>query len=149
VLKVGARPRRVGSSPHCDLVLASEDGSIAPEEARMWVSEGRLLYHKLTRLTTFASEGPTGGWFMLQNGDEIRVGPYRLVFELLVPDDGVAEALAALEKAEERRPARRKGKQAVPQAVAQVSSEDERGPEEMIGPTPAEAEDMDPDAESI
>ena len=149
VLKVGARPRRVGSSPHCDLVLANEDGSIAPEEARMWVSEGRLLYHKLTRITTFASEGPTGGWFILQNGDEIQVGPYRLFFELLAPDDGVAEALAALEKAKERRPARRKGKQAVPQAVAQVRSEDEQRPEEMIGPTPAEAEDMDPDAESF
>ena len=122
-LEVGARPRRLGSSPHCDLVLANEDGSIAPEEARVWISEGRLMYHKLTRLPTFASDGPVGGWFILEHGDEIRVGPYRLVFELLAPDDGVAEALAALEQAKERRPPRRKGRRAAPRAVAQVKSE--------------------------
>jgi VWFA-related protein len=145
-LEVGARPLRLGSSPHCDLVLESEDGSIAQQEARVWVSEGRLMYHKLTRLTTFASEGPTGGWFILQHGDEIRVGPCRLVFELLVPDDGVAEALAALEQAKERRPPRRKGRQAAPGAAAQVKSEDEQRPEEMIEPRPTE--DTDPDAES-
>jgi VWFA-related protein len=146
-LEVGARPRCLGSSPHCDLVLASEDGSIAQEEARVWVSEGRLMYHKLTRLTTFASDGPVGGWFVLQHGDEIRVGPYRLVFEVLAPDDGVAEALAALEQAKERRPSRRKGKQAVPQAVTEMDSEDEQRPEEMIEPTPTE--DVHPDAESV
>ena len=148
-LEVGARPRRLGSSPHCDLVLANEDGSIAPEEARVWISEGRLMYHKLTRLPTFASDGPVGGWFILEDGDEIRVGPCRLVFELLALDDGVAEALAALEQAKERRPSRRKGKQAAPRAVAQVKSEseDEQRPEEMIESTPTE--DVDPDAESV
>jgi hypothetical protein len=128
-------------------VLASEDGSIAPEEARVWVSEGRLMYHKLTRLPTFASDGPVGGWFILQNGDEIRVGPYRLVFELLAPDDGVAEALAALKQAEDQQPPRRRRKQAVPRAIAQVKNEDEQRPEQMIEPTPAE--DADPDAESV
>jgi hypothetical protein len=146
-LEVGARPRCLGSSPHCDLVLTNEDGSVAPEEARVWVSEGRLMYHKLTRLTTFASDGPVGGWFVLQHGDEIRVGPYRLVFEVLAPDDGVAEALTALEQAKERRPSRRKGKQAVPQAVTEMDSEDEQRPEEMIEPMPTE--DVHPDAESV
>jgi len=152
-LEVGARPRRLGSSPHCDLVLENEDGSIAPEEARVWVSEGRLMYHKLTRLTTFASDGPVGGWFILQHGDEIRAGPYCLVFELLAPDepdDGVAEALAALEQANEQRPPRRKGKRVAPRAVTQVKSEDEQRPEEMIEPTltediePTATEDVEP-----
>ncbi len=146
-LEVGARPRRLGSSPHCDLVLASEDGSIGPEEARVWVSEGRLMYHKLTRLPTFASDGPVGGWFVVQNGDEIRVGPYRLVFELLAPEDGVAEALAALEQANEQQPRRRRRRQAVPRPVAEVKNEDEQRPEQMIEPTPAE--DADPGAESV
>jgi VWFA-related protein len=146
-LEVGARPRRLGSSPRCDLVLADEDGSIAPEEARVWVREGRLMYHKLTRLTTFASDGPVGGWFVLQHGDEVRVGPYRLVFQLLAPDDGVAEALAALEGAKEKKPARRKGRQAVPPAGAEAKSEDEQGPEETTDPTPAE--DLDADSEGV
>ena len=137
-LEVGARPRRIGSSPNCDLVLASEDGSIAPEEARVWVSEGRLMYHKLTRLTTFVSDGPVGGWFILQHGDEIRVGPYRLVFETLAPDDGVTEALAALEQAEERQPLDRNDEQAVLRAVTHVESENQQTPGEMIESTPAE-----------
>jgi VWFA-related protein len=146
-LDVGARPRLLGSSAHSDLVLAAEDGSIGPEEARVWVSEGRLLYHKLARLTTFASDGPVAGWFVLEHGDEIRVGPYRLLFELLTPDDGVAEALAALEHTGGCRPSRRKGRRATPRAVPQVESEDEQSPEEMIEPTPAE--DAEPDAESL
>jgi VWFA-related protein len=146
-LEVGARPRCIGSSPRCDLVLESDDGSIGPEEARVWVSEGRLMYHKLTRLTTFASDAPVGGWLVLQNGDEILVGPHRLIFEVLVPDDGVAEALAALERANEPPPARRKSKKSVRQAVTQENSEDEQRPKEMIEPTPAE--DVDPDAEDI
>jgi hypothetical protein len=134
-------------------VLENEDGSIAPEEARVWVSEGRLMYHKLTRLTTFASDGPVGGWFILQHGDEIRAGPYCLVFELLAPDepdDGVAEALAALEQANEQRPPRRKGKRVAPQAVAQATSADEQRPEEMMEPTltediePTATEDIEP-----
>jgi hypothetical protein len=54
------------------------------------------MYHKLTRLTAFATEGPSGGWFILQDGDEIRVGPHRLVFELLAPP-GITEALAKAE----------------------------------------------------
>jgi len=105
------------------------------------------MYHKLTRLTTFASDGPVGGWFVLQHGDEVRVGPYRLVFELLAPDDGVAETLAALERANEQQPAHRKGTQAAPPAGAQVKSEDEQRHEEMIEPTPAE--DLDPDSEDV
>jgi len=84
-------------------VLADADGVVGPEEARVWVSEGRLMYHKLTRLTTFATEGPSGGWFILQDGDEIRVGPHRLVFELLTPR-GITEALAKLEQSETEAP---------------------------------------------
>jgi hypothetical protein len=102
-VEVGSRPRRIGSAPYCDLVLADDDGTIAPEEARVWVSEGRLLYHKLTRLTTFASDGPIGGWFVLADRDEMRVGPHRLVFELLPQKDVYAEALSVVgeEKAEQ------------------------------------------------
>ena len=96
---------------------------------------------------TFASDGPVGGWLVLQDGDEVRVGPHRLIFEVVMPDDGVAEALAALEQATEQRPARRKRKRVVPRAVTQAKSEDEQKPEELIEATPAEAEDPDAEGE--
>jgi hypothetical protein len=95
------------------LVLADADGVVGPEEARVWVTEGRLMYHKLTRLTTFATEGPAGGWFILQDGDEIRVGPHRLAFELLAPR-GITEALAKLEQSETEAPSILKSEGAAP-----------------------------------
>ncbi len=103
-LEIGTRPLRIGSAVYCDLVLSDEDGSIPPEEARVWVSEGRLMYHRLTRLTAFASDGPTGGWLVLQDGEEVRVGPYRLVFELLARDDSITEALRQLEERSQGQP---------------------------------------------
>ena len=115
-LDVGTRPRRIGSAPNCDLVLADADGVVGPEEARVWVTEGRLMYHKLTRLTTFATEGPAGGWFILQDGDEIRIGPHRLVFELLAPR-GITETLAKLEQSETEVPSILKGEVAAPPVV--------------------------------
>jgi len=141
-LEVGARPLRIGSAPHCDLVLTDEEGSIAPEEARVWVSESRLMYHKLARLTAFASDNPTTGWFVLQNGDEIAVGSHRLVFELLGRDDGVAEALAQLERTNAGRPEDRSEETARPQAAAEAREEGEQTPE------PAPADEAGTDAGS-
>jgi hypothetical protein len=140
-IEVGARPRRIGSAPHCDLVLTDEDGGVAPEEARVWVSEGRLMYHKLTRLTAFASEGPTSGWFVLQDGDEVRVGSHRLVFQVQAPDDGVAEALAALERASAQQPADRASEEDAPQSTAQAGEESDQTSE------PEPSDDIDPDAD--
>ena len=142
-LEVGVHPLRIGSAPYCDLVLVDEEGSIAPEEARVWVSEDRLMYHKLTRLTSFASDtdDPTSGWFVLQDGDEISVGPHRLVFELLAQGDGVAEALAQLEAGETGRPGGQ-GEEAVPEAAPRIWRDD------LQFRRPAQAEEPDGDGKA-
>ena len=62
------------------------------------------MYHRLTRLTSFASDGPTGGWLVLQDGEEVQVGPHRLVFELLSKDDSITEALRELEQRSQGEP---------------------------------------------
>jgi serine/threonine protein kinase len=41
--------------------------------------KGRLVYHKLTTLSAMATEGVTSGWEFLQSGEEMRLGPYRIV----------------------------------------------------------------------
>jgi VWFA-related protein len=147
-LEIGARPRRLGASPSCDLVLASEDGSIAPQEARVWVSEGRLMYHKLARLVTFATDSPPGGWFVLQPGEEIQVGPYKLTFELLAPDSGLEEALAALGQAERPQSSSRKNRRAARRS-AQKTAEDEEAPapESELEPEPAPESEPEPESE--
>jgi VWFA-related protein len=137
-LEVGTRPRRIGSAPHCDLVLTDDDGVVGPEEARVWVSEGRLMYHKLTRLTTFATEGPTGGWFILQDRDEIRIGSHRLVFELLA-SRSITEAIDKLEQAEQEEASSRKDEQ----AASRVSRRKRKGVQ-MPAPAP-EAEEPEDD----
>jgi hypothetical protein len=47
------------------------------------VQKGRLVYHKLTTLSAMATEGVTSGWQFLEDGDEMRLGGYRIVFQHL------------------------------------------------------------------
>jgi hypothetical protein len=141
-LEVGARPRRVGSAPHCDLVLADEGEGTAPEEARVWVSEGRLMYHKLTRLTSFASEAPAGGWYVLQDGDEVRMGPHRLVFELLAKEDSITEALRQLERKSPAGP----GGQVEDKTLSEVADQVWVGDAQARG-EPVPSEEADPDSD--
>jgi VWFA-related protein len=78
--EVRSTPLTIGSNPSCDVVLHDPDGRIAGEEARVWVQKGRLIYHRLTTLSAMATEGVTSGWQLLDSGDELKVGPYRLTF---------------------------------------------------------------------
>jgi hypothetical protein len=68
----------VGSS--CAVRVEDTSGEIANEEARIWVQKRRLVYHKLTTLSAMATEGMVSGWLFLDDGDEMRVGNYRLMF---------------------------------------------------------------------
>jgi VWFA-related protein len=76
-----ALPMTFGSGPGADMRVGDGGGLIAAEEARVWVQRGRLVYHKLTTLSAMATEGVTAGWQFLEDGDEMRIGPYRLIFQ--------------------------------------------------------------------
>ncbi len=97
--EVGARPRRIGAAPYCDIVLGDDEGRVAPEEARVWVSEGRLMYHKIRRLTSLAVDGPSGDWLILAPGDELAIGPFQLIFELTAAEEPSLEESPAPEAA--------------------------------------------------
>jgi len=90
---IGSSPITLGNTPGCDIIIEDPEGRIAGEEARLWVQRGRLVYHKLTTLSAMATEGVTSGWQFLDSGEDIRVGPCRLAFQLdVVPE--LAEAPA-------------------------------------------------------
>jgi VWFA-related protein len=74
-------PLTFGSGPDVDIRVDDAGGLIAAEEARIWIQRGRMVYHKLTTLSAMATEGVTAGWQFLDDGDEMRVGPYRLIFQ--------------------------------------------------------------------
>jgi hypothetical protein len=86
---IGSSPLTLGNTPDCDIIIEDPEGRIAGEEARLWVQRGRLVYHKLTTLSAMATEGVTSGWQFLDPGEDISVGPCRLVFQL----DEVPEAV--------------------------------------------------------
>jgi predicted component of type VI protein secretion system len=77
---VGMSPLSIGSASWCDITFPDPDERLGPEEARAWVHQDKLIFHKLTRLSLLASDGAVGGWLVLENGDEVNVGHFRLRF---------------------------------------------------------------------
>jgi VWFA-related protein len=75
---VCTQPISIGSAPWCDIIIA--DGSVASEEARAWVHQDKLVFHRLMRLSLFANDQDAGGWYILEDGDEICVGNIHLRF---------------------------------------------------------------------
>lgn len=88
--EVGPKPVSIGSASSCAVRI----DDMAQEEARVWVRDGHLMYHKKTRLTLIASDGITGGWTILEPGDTFDIGDHRFEFKLLpqgVPDGDAAD----------------------------------------------------------
>jgi len=81
--EIFSSPLTLGTGPGADMHVQDATGAIAAEEARVWVQKGRLVYHKLTTLSAMATEGVTSGWQFLEDGDEMRIGGYRIVFQYL------------------------------------------------------------------
>lgn len=80
--EIGTSPLTLGTTSKCDIIIEDPAGGIAGEEARLWVQRDRLVYHKLSTLSAMATEGVTSGWHFLASGDDIRVGPCRIAFQL-------------------------------------------------------------------
>ena len=78
---VGGAPVTLGTASSCEIRVEDEAGEIAGEEARLWIQRGRLVYHKLTTLSAMATTGVQSGWLFLEDGEEIRLGEYRLLFQ--------------------------------------------------------------------
>ncbi len=92
--KVGVSPRSIGSADWCEISLEGYEDVVGPEEARVWVHQGKLVYHKLARLSLLASDEAVGGWLILENGDEVEIGPFRFHFVFL-DNDGKREETPA------------------------------------------------------
>jgi VWFA-related protein len=88
---VFTQPLTLGTGENCDIQLEDEGDQIALEEARLWVQKGSLVYHKLTTLSAMATEGMTSGWIILEDGEDIRLGRYRLLFRAEQPAFAAAE----------------------------------------------------------
>ncbi len=85
--ELGEAPLTIGTGKQVDIQLEDDTGLIADEEARVWVQRGRITLHRLTALSAMATAGVTPGWEFFDNGDELRVGAYRFVFQIEVNEE--------------------------------------------------------------
>lgn len=86
---VGGSPVSIGSSYRCGVRI--EDPDLAGEEARIWIRNGQLMFHRMTRLTTLVADGTVGGWKILDEGDTFEIGQHQFEFRLL-PQESSAPA---------------------------------------------------------
>jgi VWFA-related protein len=79
-------PLTIGSSPASQVKLEAAPG-IDDQQARVWVREGKLMFHQLSARTQSLSGGRPLSWSSLDPGDEVVIGPVRLRVEV---EDGPA-----------------------------------------------------------
>jgi hypothetical protein len=73
----------VGSDPDCEIVLEPAEGLTVPQLARIWPREDRFMLHLLAPDVPASVQGRPLVWVVLEDGDLIELGPYRLRFEVL------------------------------------------------------------------
>jgi Mg-chelatase subunit ChlD len=101
---VGGKPVSIGSGRGCGVRI--DDIALSAEEARIWVRDGHLMVHKMTRLVAIASSGVSGGWVILEPGDVLEIGDHRFEFRLWTappPEDAASEIPNILRDPEIRR----------------------------------------------
>lgn len=80
---VGGRPVSIGSASTCGVRV--DDPELSGEEARIWINKGRLMLHRMTRLSAMMVDGSSGGWQIFDPGESFEVGGHRFEFQLLPP----------------------------------------------------------------
>jgi uncharacterized protein YegL len=84
---LGEAPATIGSAPDCTIRLPDGKSS---SRVRVWRREGKFMLHSLSRRGRVAVGGRPVTWAVLEDGDEIEIGPHRLRFRLLpAPGGGV------------------------------------------------------------
>jgi VWFA-related protein len=82
VYALGAGPAIIGTSARaCNIVLPASD-QVAAEHLRIWLRDGHYVLHHvggIGRKTLIG--GQVADWVTLEPGDELTIGPHKLVFE--------------------------------------------------------------------
>jgi len=76
----------VGLDPDCDIVLEPAEGLAVPHLARIWPREDRFMLHLLAPEVPASVQGRPLVWVVLEDGDLLELGPYRLRFEVIRTD---------------------------------------------------------------
>jgi hypothetical protein len=85
---LGAAPATIGFGPDCTVRLPAGQAGLpdvqphSRERVRVWRREGKFMLHRLSRRGRVAVGGRPVTWAVLEDGDEIEIGPCRLRFRL-------------------------------------------------------------------
>jgi Mg-chelatase subunit ChlD len=85
---LGAAPATVGFTADCTVRLPGSQPH-SRETVRVWRREGKFMVHRLSRRGRVAVGGRPVTWAVLEDGDEIEIGPCRLRFRLEPASAGV------------------------------------------------------------
>ena len=81
-VELGGQAVTIGADADCALRLSDAGGLVGGRHARVWLREGSFMLHHLDkRLTTRVGEREVD-WAVLEDGDEIVIGPHRIRFEI-------------------------------------------------------------------
>lgn len=77
---LGESPVTIGFTADCDVQLPDRAGAVAAERVRIWQRDGRYMLHTLSRLGRVSVGGKPAAWVILEDGDEIQLGPHTITF---------------------------------------------------------------------
>ncbi len=86
---VGVEPQTIGWAEGCQIRLPEAPG-FAPEHARVWLQEARLILHHLAPGSTTLVNGEPVIWASVGEGDEFKVGPYVFTCQGMVRSGSLA-----------------------------------------------------------
>jgi hypothetical protein len=72
-------PVTIGFTPDCVIALPA-GFAVRHERARIWRRDGRYMLHNLSRLGSVMVAGKAAVWVILEDGDDIVLGPQKIVF---------------------------------------------------------------------
>jgi tight adherence protein B len=76
-VEITRQPVTIGHAASCEVRLPSASG-LSPEHARLWLQEGKLIFHQLSPAASSLLGDRPVTWASLEAGEEIKLGPYTL-----------------------------------------------------------------------
>jgi VWFA-related protein len=79
---IATEPATIGTSSSCQLRLDDVGTDVAAEHARVWLRDGKLMFHQIAEgRTSLVGDRPVT-WATLDAGDEVSIGDYKLRVEI-------------------------------------------------------------------
>jgi len=80
--RIEHEPVTIGTGTTNEMRIGAAGGDIAEEHARVWMRDGRLVFHHLAPGYRSTVHGEAVTWVSLDDGDELQIGTYKLRLQM-------------------------------------------------------------------